>query len=166
MGTETRNVWCERDDGQTVSDAMCSGTRPMASRSCSSSVCNAAMAPSTVESCAVVGTACIYDLSRFEVRSACKPHGTTDDKNIVDPDGFAVAGTGSACGTVGRTNSDGFWAPAMNTPSCPSGQSNELHLVHTCQGVCPSGKWSFSNKTYDLGIYGMETYSGVPTCLP
>ncbi len=34
VGTQTRNVWCERSDGTTVSDALCTGTRPAQTQSC------------------------------------------------------------------------------------------------------------------------------------
>jgi hypothetical protein len=90
----------------------------------------------------------------------------TDNKNIHDQEGFHVKGTGSACGRLGRVNSDGFWAPPTNVNGCPSGQSFQLHLVHTCQGVCESGNWTWEMKTHDIGIYGTLEAISVPTCVP
>ena len=38
-GTQSRNVWCERNDGVTVSDNFCSGAKPDTSRSCTNEPC-------------------------------------------------------------------------------------------------------------------------------
>lgn len=34
LGVQTRTVWCERSDGATVDDALCTGARPVQSQSC------------------------------------------------------------------------------------------------------------------------------------
>lgn len=38
-GQRTRQVWCERDDGQTVADALCVGSKPAGTEACNSQAC-------------------------------------------------------------------------------------------------------------------------------
>ena len=38
-GNQTRAVWCERNDGTTVADSLCTGTKPAESQSCSAPAC-------------------------------------------------------------------------------------------------------------------------------
>ena len=167
-GTQSRFVSCRRADGVAVADSFCSGAKPAATVGCSSS-CDATVRPETSQACPIVGRACVYDLTElvsYPAPAYCSPHGVTDPKNIKDALGYAVVGTGSICGQVGMTNSDGFWAPAMDTPGCPAGTSRQLHLVHTCRGHCPSGKWTAKMKDYNPEVYGLLTYDGDLICDP
>lgn len=38
-GTQTRSVWCQRSDGQTVSGSYCAGATPASSQACNTQVC-------------------------------------------------------------------------------------------------------------------------------
>lgn len=38
-GTKTRSVWCERDDGLVVDDALCTSSKPSTSTSCNTHAC-------------------------------------------------------------------------------------------------------------------------------
>lgn len=53
-GTQTRDVWCERNDGTVVDDSYCSGTKPSSSQSCTSSCSGSSSQSCNTQSCCTV----------------------------------------------------------------------------------------------------------------
>jgi len=48
-GTQTRTVWCEREDGTTVNDSKCGGSKPDASTACNTQACQPPTGPVVVD---------------------------------------------------------------------------------------------------------------------